>query len=232
MHQARAGYPGLLPRLRLPTRLTAVAGLVAASVILAACGVSDEGPTVRPAPTDPPPPSASADPSPSDSPSGAPTDASPSGASGEPSLTAVPSGTPSAECSGNDANRDFFAAVAEAVSWDVYCAALPDGWFVDSGTYRLSGGGWMEVGYRGPGSARFMLREGAFCQEDGDCVPAGTDVGTASFGDREGTLVAADDGSWAVTVDRDAALAWLATGSGLDEATFRGYAETLVRVGP
>jgi len=231
VHRARAGYPGLLPRLRLPIRLSAVAGLVAASVILAACGVSDEGPTVRPAPTDPPPTS-SADAPPSGSPTGAPTDAPPSGASGEPSLTAGPSGTPSAQCSGNDGNRDFFAAVAEAVSWDVYCAALPDGWFVESGTYRLSAGGWMEVGYRGPGSARFVLREGAFCQEGGDCVPVGTEVGAASFGDREGTLVAADDGSWAVTVDRGASLAWLATGSGLDEATFRGYAEALVLVGP
>jgi hypothetical protein len=202
-------------------------------VVLAACGVSDEGPTVRPAPTDPPPTSSTdASPSGSPSPSDLPTDAPPSGASGEPSLTAAPSGTPSAQCSGNDANRDFFTAVAEAVSWDVYCAVLPDGWFVDSGTYRLSAGGWMEVGYRGPGGARFMLREGAFCQEDGDCVPAGADVGAASFGDREGTLVAADDGSWAVTVDRGAALAWFATGSGLDETTFRGYAEALVRVSP
>ena len=199
--------------------------------MFAACGISDAGPTVRPAPTDSPPtPSADTVPSgaPTDPPSGAP----PSGASGEPSLTAGPSAAPSAACSGNDGNRDFFAAIAEAVAWDVYCAVLPGGWFVDSGTYRLSSGGWMEVGYRGPSGARITLREGAFCQEDGDCVPAGTDVGAAAFGDREGTLVAAEDGSWAVVVDQGAPLAWLAVGSGLDEASIRSHAEAFIVVGP
>lgn len=199
--------------------------------MFAACGISDAGPTVRPAPTDSPP-TPSADTVPSGPPTDAPSDAPPSGASGEPSLTAGPSAAPSATCSGTNANRDFFAAIAEAVEWDVYCAVLPDGWFVDSGTYRLSTGGWMEVGYRGPGGARLSLREGAFCQEDGDCVPAGSDAGAAAFGDREGTLVAADDGSWAVVVDRGAPLAWLAVGSGMDEAVFRGLAEALAVVGP
>jgi hypothetical protein len=137
---------------------------------------------------------------------------------------------PVAECSGTDDNRDFLTAVAEAVSWDVYCAVLPSGWFLESGTYRLSSGGWMEVAYRGPAGARLVLREGAFCQEEGDCVPSGTDVGSAAFGDREGTLVAAADGSWALTVDRGASPAWLAVGSGVDEGTFRALTEALARV--
>jgi hypothetical protein len=90
----------------------------------------------------------------------------------------------------------------------------------------------MEIVYRGPGGARFGLQEGAFCREDGDCVPNGTDVGAAAFGDREGTLVAADDGSWAITVDRGLSPSWLATGSGLDEAAFRAHAEAVALVGP
>jgi hypothetical protein len=139
--------------------------------------------------------------------------------------------TPASACAGNDDNRDFYASFAEAVEWDVYCPTLPDGWFVENGTYRLSGGAWMEIVYRGPGGARFGLQEGAFCREDGDCVPDGTDVGAAAFGDREGTLVAAGDGSWAISVDRGLNPSWLATGSGLDEAAFRGHAEALALVG-
>lgn len=224
MNRARAGLPrGPLVRLLLRLGPTLVA-----AALVGACGVtttpSDSGQAsappsasvavtpATPAVTSPP---ASADPS---SPSGAP---SPSPASS----------APAAACSGNDDNRDFFASFAEAVEWDVYCPVLPAGWFVESGTYRLSGGAWMEIVYRGPSEARFGLREGAFCREEGDCVPSGTDVGAAAFGDREGTIVAADDGSWAITVDRGLSPSWLATGSGLDEAGFREHAEGLALVG-
>ena len=214
------------PRARLPR---VVVGLLGMAMVAAACASADPGLTVGPAPTDAPPPSATNAPPPTE-PTSVPTDPASPTASTDPS--ASPVAPPTVECTGTADNRDFFAAIAEAVSWDVYCAVLPGGWFVDSGTYRLSNGGWMEVSYRGPGDARLVLREGAFCQEDGDCVPAGPDVGAAPFGDREGTLVAADDGSWAVTVDRGSALAWLVTGSGLGEATFRSLAEALALVGP
>ena len=88
----------------------------------------------------------------------------------------------------------------------------------------------MEISYRGPAGASFGLRQGAFCTTDGGCLPAGTDLGEASFGDLAGSFVSADDGSWALGVDAGADISWLAVGDGLDEATFRGFAEELALV--
>jgi hypothetical protein len=206
-----------------------------AAAFLAACGSS----TVSPGESDGSTPTASAAPAsvepstpPVPTPTAAPSDPGPTATATAAPVSSPSSSAPAAACAGNDDNRDFYASFAEAVEWDVYCPSLPDGWFVETGTYRLSGGAWMEITYRGPAGAHFGLREGAFCREEGsDCVPPGTDVGAAAFGNRQGTLVAADDGTWAITVDRGLNPAWLATGSGIDEAAFRAHAEALTLVG-
>jgi hypothetical protein len=116
------------------------------------------------------------------------------------------------------------------VSWTVYCAVLPAGWFVDTGQYRGSGGGRVEIAYKGPGGARLELHEGAFCSAGG-CVPAGADAGEATFGDRTGPLVALDGGGWAVVVDRGAPISWLAVGTGLSQSAFQRIAAALAIVG-
>lgn len=134
-------------------------------------------------------------------------------------------------CTGTDDNREFFADVATAFDWPVYCAVLPARWSVESGQYRSAGGGWMEITYQGPGGARFELHEGAFCAEDDGCVPDGDDAGSAAFGDLSGTLVAGSDGRYAVVVDRGDQLSWLAIGDGLDVEAFNDFAASLVRVG-
>jgi hypothetical protein len=149
----------------------------------------------------------------------------------EPSSSASTEPGAAAACSGSDKNRDFFRAAASALSWTVYCAVLPAGWFVDTGQYRQAGGGWVEIAYRGPGGARLELHEGAFCAEGDGCVPPGTELGDAPFGDRTGTLVALDDGGFALVVDRGEKISWLATGTGMDEATFRKIAAALAPVG-
>ena len=163
----------------LVRRLLASAAL---ALVVGACGGGSatpsavptgdvSSPTATPPATDPP---ASTDltEAPSEDPSEAPSDAP---ASNEPSDTPDPA---AAECSGSDANRDFFASVAGSVDWAVYCPVLPSGWFVESGQYRLAGGSWLEIAYRGPGGTRIELRQGAPCSIDG-CVPTGTDLGAA-----------------------------------------------------
>jgi hypothetical protein len=133
-------------------------------------------------------------------------------------------------CTGNDSNRTFFSQVAAAVDWPVYCAVLPARWSVDSGQYRLAGGGWMRIAYTGPGGARLELAEGAFCDDPEGCVPLGPDAGQAAFGDMTGTLIAGDDGRDAVVVDRGAPRSWVATGIGIDTETFKQFAAALLRV--
>jgi hypothetical protein len=159
----------------------------------------------------------------------APTDAPPSDEPGSSDPPSVDPGA-AAECAGNDDNRDFFIAVAGAVDWAVYCPVLGSGWFVESGQYRLAGGGWMEIGYHGPGGARIALREGAACIAT-DCLPTGDDLGPAAFGDMDGTLLGLDGGGYAVVVKPGATPSWTITGSGLDQSTFEGIAAALVRIG-
>lgn len=170
------------------------------------------------------PPTASLDPAlteppASDAPSESPPDV--------PSPGAEP-GTADA-CTGTDENRDFFAAVADAVTWPVYCPSLTGRWFVDSGQYRLAGGGWLEIAYRGPDGARITLREGAYCTGD-DCLSAGTDLGAADFGDMPGTLLDLGGGGFAILVDPDGPNAWELIASGLSEAEARSIAADLALV--
>ena len=139
-------------------------------------------------------------------------------------------GAAAAGCSGSPENRDFYLAVAEAVDWTVLCPVLPDGWFVESGTYRLAGGGWLEIAYRGPAGARIRLREGAFCPDASGCVPSGAELADVAVGPLAGRLIATDDGGWAVVVDRGAQRSWLLEASGLDEAALRSLAAALAVV--
>lgn len=138
---------------------------------------------------------------------------------------------PASDCTGTDKNRTFYGSVAAAVAWTVYCPVLPSGWFVETGQYGLAGGGRLAITYRGPGGVRFKLDEGAWCRDGSGCVPAGTDMGATAFGDREGTLVATDSGSFAIVADAGSTVSWSLVGEGLDEATVRTFGAALIAVG-
>lgn len=192
-------------------------------------------PPVDPVPT--PPVAVSSSPEATAEPTGAvtpPPAATDPPATADPGATAAPGETaaPGAAdaCTGNDQNREFYLQVAAAVAWPVYCAVLPAGWFVQQGSYRLANGGKLEITYAGPGGARLALSEGAFCPDTSGCVPAGSDAGVASFGDKPGTLVSLSDGGWAIVVDRGAPLSWLLVGGGLDEAQVRALGNALTLV--
>jgi hypothetical protein len=58
----------------------------------------------------------------------------------------------------------------------------------------------------------------------------GSPAGDAAFGDRSGSLLALDDGSWAVVVDPDGPVTWLAVGTGIDQAEFQALAADLAAV--
>jgi hypothetical protein len=160
---------------------------------------------------------------PQDTPSSGP------GESPSESPTDLPSESPSiaAACSGTDGNREFFATVASKVQWDVYCAVLPKGWSVETGSYRTSSGGWLKIAYKASGGRRFELREGAFCTDPTTCVPTGSELQSGPFGDREATVLQVADGGFAMIVDNGQRFMWAAIGKGMDEATFRSYAESL-----
>ena len=138
---------------------------------------------------------------------------------------------PATDCTGTGENRTFYASVAAAVEWTVYCPVLPSGWFVEQGSYRLPAGGRLTITYRGPGGAHLTLSEGAWCTDGSGCTPAGANAGPAAFGDREGALVAGDGGRIAIVVDPGAPVSWQLTGDGLDEGTLRMVGAALIAVG-
>ena len=208
--------------------------VVLVAVLAAACGSS---PTTAPSPS--PAPIAPVTPLPgSDAPS--PERATDEPSTPEPHLSDEPSPTlepeptddldpVTAECTGTDENREFFAQFAAAVDWPVYCPALPSGWFVGTGQWRQADGPRLEISYRGPAGVGLLLQQGAYCPGDGECVPPGDELGTTAFGDRDGTLIETADG-WAIVVDRGEKPSWLLTLTGVGEAVARRIAADLVQV--
>lgn len=221
--------------------------LLLVAALLAACSV-DRPSTAAPTGAGTAPPSAGAsagpttappsEPSASDAPVTEPSTDEPTEPATEPPTepadTATPGETPvpgSADaCTGTDENREFYEQVAGSVDWTVLCPALPRGWFVGTGSYRLANGGRLVITYKGPGGSSLELSQGAFCRQEGDCVPPGSEVGPAALGPLDGTLVGLDDGRWAVVADRGAPLSWLLIVSGLDQAAATGIAADLVEV--
>ena len=215
------------------------AACIAALLVLTACGNATSGESDRPteAPVSGQPTSSPASSLPTESvmptappatePPPPPTDAPAS----EPPATEAPSAGAgsAAACTGSDANRDFYVAAAAALDWTVYCPVLPSGWFVNTGEYTLRDGGRLTIEYKGPGGARFALDESASCVTAQGCPPNGTEVGPVEIGDHRGTLVALDDGGFAVYAT-DGTGAWVATSTGLDQDVFTRIAEELVEV--
>jgi hypothetical protein len=193
----------------------------------ASAGVSsDPGDSAEPGGSD----DASATDEPSEEPTEEATDEPTEEPTAEPTDGASPSVGPASACSGTAENKDFYAAAAAAVQWTVYCPVLPKGWFVVTGRYRLADGGRLEISYRGPSGASFTLREGAFCADTDGCVPAGSGLGAAGFGDLDGTLISADDGSWAIVVEPGANPSWLLVADVASEAAARDLGSSLVAV--
>jgi hypothetical protein len=151
-----------------------------------------------------------------------PTESASPGASGN-----FPIGTTDA-CYGSLDTRGFFGSFAQAVPWPVYCAVLPTGWSVESGSYRLRDGGRLTIGYqRRADGARIVLDEGALCLDATGCAPTETVAGTTGFGDRQAEYVTASDGSLAAVVDRGQNPSWLLTGTGIPPAEFQAIAAAL-----
>lgn len=156
-------------------------------------------------------------------------------ASPRPSTTAAPTVAPTgsagtATCTGSDANRTFYANTAAAVAWDLFCPVLPKGWNMDSGVSRAASGGTMTISYKTSAGLRLELIEGYVCTgAPAHCGPLDSTIGTAAYGDRQGTL-GRRSGNLVLYVDPGSNPSWQATGVGLDEATFRALCAAFLKV--
>jgi hypothetical protein len=113
------------------------------------------------------------------------------------------------------------------VSWDVYCPALPKGWYVESG--RLSSG-VLTIAYKTSAGLRLELKQGNYCSGTAaECGPTDSVIGTAMYGDREGQLGRLS-GNLVLYVNAGQHPSWQAVGIGLTESTFRGFTAAFVKV--
>ncbi len=143
-----------------------------------------------------------------------------------------PSGA-ATQCSGSDANLAFFAQAAGAMSWSVYCAVVPTGWYLESGSFRLANGGALDVTYRGPGDIYLAISEGNICAGVTDvdvCAPRDNVISPAAMGDRTGVLGRLANGL-VLDIERGANPSWRVTGLGLTEAEFVALCAAMVIAG-
>ena len=176
---------------------------------------------VTPAPATPTP-TPTATPTPAATPTATPTPAAPP--------TPTPSPTSAAAgCTGTADNRDFFLVAASKLHFDIYCAVLPGGWWVDSGSYVLPNGGYMEAEYKNAGGAGLEIREGSWCPPAKVCIAPGATIGPASFGGLAGTLYV-NGASYTLQVGTSAIQRYFMVGHGMTQAQFTAWAAAMLKV--
>jgi hypothetical protein len=104
-----------------------------------------------------------------------------------PTAAPTPGPTSRAEfCTGNATDRDFFAAAAADLPFDVYCAILPSSWWVVNHQYTTLNGGLLQIEYRGSAGQQISIYEGNVCPAA--CAPEGNGLGPGSFDGLTGNL--------------------------------------------
>ncbi len=225
-----------------PRRIRATAIIAAATaLVLAATACASAVPstiyvytTPTPPPTGTPTPVATATPTLTPVPTDTPVGGSPS-----PSVSASASASPSAGptgvaggCSGSVDNQAFFVQAAKALTFPIYCAAMPSGWYFDGATYQLPSGGWLRVAYKGPNGAHVVLQEGAYCTTGASaCSPHDSVIGSAKFGDLNGSLDSLGPSlGFAIYVNPGTTRAYTATATGVSQAAFVSIAAGVLKV--
>jgi hypothetical protein len=137
---------------------------------------------------------------------------------------------PGAKCTGSAGMKQWFAAQATHFSWTVYCAVLPTGWSImpsNGATAGYNSGGWLIVGYDGPGDDVLLLYEGNYC--DMNCSPYDTVIGPAKLGDMNGTLYTSGP-FFVIYVNPGTRHAYAFMGQGMSQSKFKSYAAALIKV--
>jgi hypothetical protein len=152
-----------------------------------------------------------------------------------PVATLTPASTatsPAAGCTGGAPVQSFIAEAASRLTFDVYCAVLPEGWTFVSGQWAYTGGGMLKLSYAGPGGARVAVSEGAFCTTSVEaCSTHVADIGVGAFGDLTGELeVLTEYSSYAIYVDPGTTHAYTMTTVGMSQEDFVSYAASMLKV--
>ena len=173
------------------------------------------------------------------------------GSSGSPASTAASSATPTAAasatpaasgsadptfsaaaagCTGTAKHKAFFDDAAGALSFSVYCGALPSDWWLEIGNYSQPGGGSLTVSYKNSKGWTVSLGEGNFCPGLPDCWKSTSNLGSASFGSLSGSLKLISAGTYGVFVNAGTTHGYQMIGKGMTQAQFVSWAAALVKI--
>jgi hypothetical protein len=199
--------------------------LLAAAVALAACG----GATITPEIiyVTPAPPSETPTPEPTATPTPTPTP--------EPTPTPTPTPSPTsaaARCTATPEQRAYLADAAAVLKFDVYCAVLPSGWWLDQAQYSQSNGGVFTATYRSTAGHLVGLSEGRICGDMSTCLDGYLSVvGPALYGDLAASLYVVDAlPTYGVYVSPHHAPAYAIYGHGMSQSQLKSFAAALVKV--
>jgi hypothetical protein len=149
-----------------------------------------------------------------------------------PAPTQAPAASPTSAAAACTATADlkaFFVEAATNLHFDVYCAVLPSSWWLQSASYVLPAGGYLEAEYKNSGGADFQIREGGWCPPDKACIAPGASIGSASFAGLAGTLYL-NITTYTLRVGTYANPAYFMVGSGMSKEQFVAWAAALVKV--
>ena len=178
-------------------------------------------PTPTPTPVETPTPGET--PAPGDTPAPEPTVTATAAPSASPAASPT---SPAALCTGNTDNKSFFAAVAHTLSFDIYCAVLPSGWWLQSASYKGTGGGSLYATYKSSGGGVLNLYED---HNTDTCFVA--PLGNGKFGNLAGKLYQKDaTPTYGVVAYGAGTVCYRATATGLTQARFTTYAAALTVV--
>jgi hypothetical protein len=162
-------------------------------------------------------------------------EATPTPAGARPTGVAVAATT----CTGTSQFTDLFAEAAAQEPFDVYCAVLPDEYWIKSGSYTLPNGGNVTIEYVNARGFKLALEEGNVCPDGlSACGVNGAPSGTIRLGDLTADLYATAmpvDSAGTIEVymafaQAGAGRMYGLTGYGMSQATFVELAATLVKV--
>jgi hypothetical protein len=115
-----------------------------------------------------------------------------------PAHTSAPATSP---CTHTSSNPTWFEEQAGHLKWAVYCAVLPSGWSIESGSADYNGDGLLVVNYKRSGGGTLQAKE---MGTPSGIKLLGTDIGTVKVGDMNGILY--DEGGGQVA-------AWVSAGT-------------------
>jgi hypothetical protein len=160
-------------------------------------------------------PSPTEEPSPSESPSESPS-ASPT--------------SPAAGCTGSEAHKAYFVNAAKDLPWDVYCAVLPSGWWLQSSVYERTDGGRLVTVYTNNGGDVVILTEGWLCAVLSTCLDIYPSLGSASFGGLAGTKRILGGATYAVVVSPHSIPGYMLYSPNISQAKVIQFAAAVIKV--